>query len=144
MNIINLSGIQSLDIPISVFDEFMSKSRHYGNAAHPEGTDVEVVVRHVPEKDDEEMALACVLDNVTIGWLPKITTIDGYIQKARRDNDLKKWQWHSDRKVAAEFIRTCVERDMLQHLPVRGVLRRVQIAEDSGKLLSVSVGFDYM
>ena len=156
---VNLSGLQSLDIPPSLFDEFFEKSSHYGGAMFPEGRGVEVDVLHEKEnkyQTKEEPALVVKLDNCTIGYIPVLSTIERYISDLAREmavamemmnaglhNKLRKdWERQNDRYSYASSVRDQVELDLFRnHLPVKGELTRVQVADDTGRVLSVSVGF---
>ena len=99
---INLSGLASLDIPLAVFDEFFKKSQHFGKAMYPEGTTIWCDVVYEPDNPgntEDEPALAVKIDNCTIGYIPRISTIHRYIAEAERDgkrakayNDLSSYE----------------------------------------------------
>ena len=154
---INLSGLQGLDIPTSVFDEFIEKSQHFGKAMYPNGNQVWCDV--VWEKDNpyqtpEEPALAVQLSNCVIGYIPCLSTIRRYLAeqesrglKARANNDLKglesagaEWKKQNGRLQAAEIVREYCERELfVEKRPCPVELARVQIADDTGKILSISI-----
>lgn len=145
---INLSGIQYLKIPPSVFDEFFEKSSNFAASRHPEGTEIPVIVVHEqdnPSNTDDEPALAVMLDGCKIGYIPLCSTIEGYRQEARRNNDLAMYEKHSQRLPIAEFLRKSIMQEMERdRTHVMGVLSRVQVSHDTGEVMSVSVSFDYM
>lgn len=144
MNSINLSGIQSLDIPPSVFDEYfnmMSKPP----SAYPEGyyVEVDVVWDKHNKYQQNGSALAVMLDNCIIGYIPLLSTLKGYMQNARAENDLRRYEKEQLRYQITDFLRGNIETDLFRnHIPVKGKLSRVHI--ESGKVMSVSVAFDYM
>ena len=147
MTVINLSGLQSLDLSDAIFNEYFEKSGHFAGSKFPEGTDVPVDVvweRDNPYQTEQEPALAVHLDNCCIGYIPVLSTVRGYISKAHKENNLADYQKHSERFKIVDFLRGHIENDIRQGIPVRGVLARVQVAPDNGKVLSVSVGFDYL
>lgn len=148
MTSINLAGLQSLDIPPSLFDEFLKyQESAFKQSKWPEGCEVEVDIiweRENRFQTEKEPALAVKLDNATIGYIPVLSTIAGYIQKSREENDLKRYEKEQARYQIVDFIRGSIERDLMEGMPARGKLTRVQIADDTGKVLSVSVGFDLM
>lgn len=130
MTAINLSGIQSISVPtdIKVGDE--------------------VTVLHDsknPYQSPNEPALIVKHEGRPIGFIPVLSTIERYIAQAREENNLKQYEYHSSRKAAASAVRYALENDMFRnHLIPIGKICRLQVDEDSGKVLSVSVMFNYM
>ena len=142
---INLSGIKSMNIPPSLFDEFFEKRSQFANAKYPEGTDiiVDVIWEEGNRFQEHGRALLCKIDNCSIGYIPILKTIEGYMDKARRENDLKKYEWHKERKAYTKHIRDYIETDLFRNDGTcRGVLWRVVI--EDGAVWSVSVAFDDM
>ena len=130
MTAINLSGIQSISVPtdIQVGDE--------------------VTVLHDsenPYQSPSEPALIVKHEGRPIGFIPVISTIERYMAEAREENNLKKYEFHTSRKAAASAVRHELESDMFRnHITPIGKICRLQVDEDSGKVLSVSVMFNYM
>jgi hypothetical protein len=160
MSAINLAGLQSLDVPPSLFDEFFDKSSHFGASKYPEGREVYVDIRHDVEnkyQTEDEPALGVYLDECLIGWIPVLSTIERYINETaalmgkamtemNADEHIRlqrKWHKESERYGYASDIRDCIMTDLYRNsLPsVKGELTRVQIG-DNGKVLSVSVFVD--
>jgi hypothetical protein len=159
---INLSGIQSLEIPASLFDEFFKYDGNtFSRATYPEGDTVAVQVVHEKEnayQTKEEPALAVKLDNCTIGYIPVLSTIERYINaiwkqrgeamaagnKEEETRLFKKWEWQNDRYTYARIIRDNIETDLfINNDPfVPGTLSRVQLS-DGGDVLSISVLFNH-
>ena len=157
MTRINLSGLQSLDIPQGVFGEFFEKSQHYGRAMYPEGQAVFCDVvweQDNPHQTQAEPALAVKLDNCIIGYIPTLSTIQRYCKEwerkgrqAKINNDLaaheeasRKWKMQHGRFIAARDVRQYCERELfVEKRPCQVELGRVQVAEDTGKILSISV-----
>ena len=159
MIVINLAGIQAMDIPVSLFDEFFEKRSQFANAKYPEGTDVvvDVVWEEANRFQEHGKALLCKIDNCPIGYIPVLKTIEGYVNDTARamadalasmnageHNRLtKKWFHHQERYAAASSARDYVETELFRNDGTcRGVLNRVQI--EDGVLFSVSVAFDAM
>lgn len=155
--VINLAGIQSLDIPPSLFDDFFNRE-NFAVAKYPECPDVKVQITH--ERDnkyqDKERALVVTLQNAVIGYIPTTGTIDKYIKsaeirgrKARAANDLatyekcvSEYKKHSARKDIVDIMRGQIETDLFINKDpyVEGTICRVQRDEDTGEILSISVG----
>jgi hypothetical protein len=146
---INLSGIQSLPIPLEAawfepfFDEEVSK------------VGVEVVHDAGNRYQTKEApALAVYLGTYLIGYIPVLSTIERYINQlaakmgvastamdAQEHNRLTKiYDKQNQRYDATLIMRGWIQTDLfINEQAVFGVLSRVQIADDSGKVLSVSV-----
>jgi hypothetical protein len=151
---INLSGIQNLPVPLEAswfepfFDEEVSK--------------VGIAVQHDAGnryQTKEAPALAVYLGTYMIGYIPVLSTIERYINQlaakmgaamasmdATEHNRLTKiYDKQNQRYESTLKIRGWIETDLFRNegiTQVFGVLSRVQIAEDSGKVLSVSVMFE--
>ena len=159
---INLSGLQSLEIPPSLFDEFFEKNSHFGASKYPEGNAVMVDVlhdKHNKYQSEKEPAIGVYLENCLIGYIPVLSTIEKYINQLARQmgqamsdmdadehNRLRKqYDKQNERYDYTSVIRDYVQTDLfINKLPVKGQLSRVQVADDTGKVLSVSVAFDIM
>ncbi len=105
-----------------------------------------VTVKHHPEWDDNEKALA-IHDEMgnQIGWIPKLETIVKYGKNAKELGNVEEAQKQRDRYSNASFIRDHVWTDMYRnHINVEGKICRVQHDFDTGNIMSVSVMFDYM
>jgi hypothetical protein len=145
---INLSGIQKLPLEDWWFEDY---------TLHGQAMKAQVI--HDEEnkyQSKKEPALAVTLDGRMIGYIPVLSTIERYINQlaakmgaamasmdAPEHNRLTKiYDKQNQRHDATLKIRGWVETDLfINELEVFGVLSRVQIADDSGKVLSVSVMF---
>ena len=126
---INLSGIQSIVVPLSI---------EVGD---------EVLVFHEEDNkyQQKEIALAAKHDAGIIGYVPCLETIEKYIKKAEKDNDLRAFRNQSERYRITSHIRDNVINDIYRNnQSVRAKIGRVQLNDDQDKVLSVSISFDYM
>ena len=156
---INLSGLQAMNIPPSLFDEFFEKRSQFANAKYPEGTDivVDVIWEESNRFQEHGRALLCKIDNCSIGYIPILKTIERYISDTARKmadalssmnaaehNRLRKeWEKHNERYAAASSVRDYVETELFRNDGTcRGIVNRVVIEE--GAVWSVSVAFDDM
>jgi len=157
---INLSAIQSIRPPASLFGEFFEKSVHFSGAMYPEGNFVEVDIVWDKENkyQDKEPALAVKLDNATIGYVPCVRTIEAYVKEAgskmkaaiasgdvaRAKYWMDREKFHSDRKPFAVIFRDQVETELFRnHEPVvKAKLARVQVSDETGEVMSISVDID--
>ena len=159
MSRINLSGISALNIPPSVFDEWVKfNENHYSNAAHPEGCEVWADVVWDSEnyyQTEKEPALVVKLDNCPVGYIPVLSTIERYVNEAwaargeamiAMDADAvnmhyRRWEKEQERYKWAKIVRDLIETDLFtNHIPVRVKVGNVLIS-DSGQVLSVSVDY---
>lgn len=128
---INLAGVQAIDnLNILALER-----------------EQECYISHVPEWDDNERAYAVhrLDDDVLIGWIPKLETIEKWGKKAVEENNTSKIEMERQRYINCEFIRDNVTTDMFQnHLEVKGKICRVQQDYETGDIISVSAMFDYM
>ena len=106
----------------------------------------EVIVRHKPEWDDNELALAvCDQMGNLIGWIPKLETIQKYGEQAKAENNEQKADMQRRRWADTSFIRDHISTDMFRNnINVVGKICRLQEDWETGDILSVSVMFDYM
>ena len=109
-------------------------------------TKQQVIVRHHKEYDDNERALGVhTEEGKLIGWIPKLETLQKYINKFKEENNETQMLMHSDRKVITESLRDNIETDMFRnHINVMGTVSRLRQDYDTGEVYSVSVSFDYM
>jgi hypothetical protein len=151
MMAINLSGVQNLEIPLEDwwFEDYIINGLAVGvEVQHDKGNKYQT---------KEAPALAVYLGTHLIGYIPVLSTIERYVNQlaaqmgsamasmdAPEHNRLTKiYDRQNQRYEATLKIRDWIQTDLFRNeLQVRGVLSRVQIADDTGKVLSVSVLFE--
>ena len=156
---INLSGLQSIKPPASLFDEWVKYNEsHLKESKWPEGVDVwaDVVWDKENKYQEKEKALLVTLDNCPIGYIPVLSTIERYVNEAWKargeamaalDADganaaFKRWEKEQGRYSAAKVVRDGIESDLfVSHIPVRVRIGNVLVS-DFGEVLSVSIDYE--
>ena len=129
MTSINLSGIQSIVVPLTI----------------QVGDEVRVVHDVNNKYQQQEYALMVVHEEGVVGYIPCLNTIKKYIKKAEEDNDLRAYRNQRERYAITDLIRSNVISDLFRnHTEVIGKISRVQLDDDQEKVLSVTVSLDYM
>lgn len=105
-----------------------------------------VHVRHVEKYDDNETALEVVTETGnSIGWIPKLETIQKYGEGAKEEGNMQKVEMQRQRYLDCQFIRDNILTDLFRnHLEVQGKICRIQTDYETGSIISISVMFDYM
>lgn len=96
--------------------------------------------------DDDELALKVEVGlGVTIGYLPKLSTIQKWGTDAKERGDVNSYQYNRDRYISTKYIRdnitTDLYRNKLKSVPCK--IGRISRDEDDN-IISVSVLFDYI
>ncbi len=96
--------------------------------------------------DDDELALKVEVGlGVTIGYLPKLSTIQKWGTDAKERGDVNSYQYNRDRYISTKYIRdnitTDLYRNKLKNVPCK--IGRISRDEDDN-IISVSVLFDYI
>ena len=105
----------------------------------------EVICKINEKFSDDEVALeiqtAC---NFTLGYIPKLSTIEKWGNDAKEAGDLDKADYLRERWKWTQIVRDFVTTDILRNkMTVNGKINRIMRHEDDS-IKSISISFDYM
>jgi hypothetical protein len=106
----------------------------------------EIYVKQDEDFSDQEIALSVHLSTgVKIGYIPLLSTIQKWGEKAKENNDLESYKYNRDRYIYTKIIRDNIINDLFRnHTIVNGMVSFIKADNETGEIKSVGVAFDYM
>jgi hypothetical protein len=106
----------------------------------------EIYVKQDEDFSDQEIALSVHLSTgVKIGYIPLLSTIQKWGEKAKENNDLESYKYNRDRYIYTKIIRDNIINDLFRnHTIVNGMVSFIKADNETGEIKSIGVAFDYM
>jgi hypothetical protein len=106
----------------------------------------EIYVKQDEDFSDQEIALSVHLSTgVKIGYIPLLSTIQKWGEKAKENNDLESYKYNRDRYIYTKIIRDNIINDLFRnHTIVNGMISFIKADNETGEIKSIGVAFDYM
>ncbi len=106
----------------------------------------EIYVKQDEDFSDQEIALSVHLSTgVKIGYIPLLSTIQKWGEKAKENNDLESYKYNRDRYIYTKIIRDNIINDLFRnHTIVNGMVSFIKADNETDEIKSIGVAFDYM